>query len=131
MTETSPQDRGPREAPCPTAQEERSEPINTSLCEVVQHPADFSCKRVRFRASLLTDCMHGAVLISGGCERGIIPGGPVDATADAFFDSACGPAIDLKRKRTATFTSRFRLRSGDRGDLLEIERVERIEIAPR
>ena len=107
-------DHSPHDIPCPTVPEQAapSEPIETSVCRVVQHPDEFVCKRIRVRATYSTDCMHGSVLIDEGCERGIVPYGSPGPAADAFFEGACaGQPIDFGAKRRATFTGRFSVRS--------------------
>ena len=130
-------DQGPHDIPCTPTPEQgataASEPIEASVCGVVQHPDEFACKRIRVRATLLTDCMHGSVLTDERCARGLVPYGSSSPTTDAFFEGACaGPRIDFDSKRRATFTGRFRLRS-ERGRtifVLEVESVKDIKITP-
>lgn len=126
-------DHSPHDVPCPTVPEQAaaSEPIETSVCRVVQRPDEFACKRIRFRATYFTDCMHGSVLIDEGCQRGIVPYGSTGPAADAFFEGACaGRPIDFGAKRRATFTGRFRLRSEPPFTVfvLEVESVKKIRI---
>ena len=126
-------DHSPHDIPCPTVPEQAapSEPTETSVCRVVQHPEEFVCKRIRVRAAYSTDCMHGSVLIDEGCKRGIVPYGSPGPTADAFFEGACaGQPIDFGAKRRATFTGRFRLRSEPPFTVfvLEVESVKKIRI---
>jgi hypothetical protein len=130
-------DQGPHDVPCTPTPEQRataaSEPIEASVCRVVQHPDEFACKRIRVRATLLTDCMHGSVLTDERCARGIVPSGSPNTSTDAFFEGACaGPHIDFDSKRRATFTGRLRLRL-ERGRtifILEVESVKDIKITP-
>ena len=110
-------------------------PIETALCEVVSHPQEFLCRRIRFRATLLSDCMHGSALIDDRCERGIAPMyvPNADPTVDTFFSGACaGRPINFDVKRTATFTGRFGLRLRDDRTIytVEIEAVESVRITP-
>ncbi len=107
-------------------------PIETTLCDVIEHPNNFACKRVRFRANFETDCIENSLLLDSGCERGVAPYGSPDAAASDFFDGACSSnPIDRRAKRTATFTGQFRLRSENRRTIyaLEIERVANIEVS--
>jgi hypothetical protein len=103
-----------RDMPCLDARVQALQPIETTLCSVVGRPQEFACKRIRFRATLMTDCMHGSVLVNAGCERGIVPFDSADLTdpaINAFFYAACADSpIELDARRTATFTGRFRLR---------------------
>ncbi len=123
-----PVDTGERYSPCATDREATRLPITTTVCELVQHPSRFTCRRVRFRATLLTDCFENAVLTARGCEHGIAPSNaPAPASVDAFFHDACPPRrAAFNERRTASFTGRFRIRAGGSGYryLLDIERVD-------
>lgn len=121
----------PPEAPCEPGLG-LTQPIETTLCQLVQHPDDFSCKRVRFRANFETDCMENSILLDDLCERGIAPYGSPDPAADAFFEGACASGqFDATVKRTATFTGTFRIqkRNGRSICALEIERVANVKIS--
>jgi hypothetical protein len=50
-------------------------PIETSMCQVVQSPASFDGKLVRFRAEFITDHMERSILIDKDCvdSGGILP----------------------------------------------------------
>ena len=118
--------------PCPSVKEQQL-PVQTTVCDVVQHPKEFDCKRIRIRAELTTDCMHGSVLVDNGCTRGIAPSGSPDPAVDAFFEAACeGRPIDFGAKRTATFTGRLRSPVNDQKSpfVLEIETIRDVKIAP-
>jgi hypothetical protein len=132
VPELPPADEGRHNLPCPSAEQQASHPIETTVCTVVQHPDEFACKRIRLRAAFLTDCMHHSFLTDAGCERAIEPWGTPYPASDAFFEGACA-SITINRdvKRTATFAGRFRLRSEDWGTvyILEIERVENARIS--
>lgn len=66
----------------------RSEPILTTLCEVVSHSDRFDGKLVRFRATFISDGIERSILVQRGCKLGIVP--LIDAddqtrpTVDAF-----------------------------------------------
>jgi hypothetical protein len=126
-------DRGPQNLPCASRDDEPSQPIETTVCAVVQHPDWFACKRIRFRATLRTDCLEHAALVGDGCERGILPTGPPNPSpaVDAFFDSACVRPINFDVRRTARFAGRFRLRLRDQRTIcvLEIESLEDVRVA--
>jgi hypothetical protein len=125
-------DHSPHKLPCPK-EGELVQPLETTVCEVVQRPEEFACRRVRLRAALLTDCLDHAVLVGSGCKRGLLPLGAPDPTVDAFFHAACATRPFYSNpKRTATFTGRFRLLSEDRGIVyaLEIERIANIRLSP-
>jgi hypothetical protein len=127
-------DGTPYDVPCPSAKERDVWPIETALCEVVSHPQRFLCSRIRFRATLLSDCMHGSVLIDDRCERGIVPLDvpKADPAVDTFFSGACARPINFDVKRTAMFTGRFRLRLRDDRTIytVGIEAVESARISP-
>jgi hypothetical protein len=125
-------DDTPHNLPCPNT-EEPAQPLDTTVCEVVQRPEAFACKRVRLRATLLTDCLEHSALVGSRCERSLLPLGHPSPQVDAFFSDACAARpFDFETKRTATFTGRFRLRSEDQGTVfaLEIERVANVKITP-
>jgi hypothetical protein len=120
-------------SPCASDHGSLRFPIRTTVCDVVQHPNKYTCSRIRFRATLLTDCIHGAILESRRCERGIVPGnGPSRPAVDAFFDDACaGRPIRFDETRTATFTGQLRLRSRESHStacVLDIEDIENVTI---
>jgi hypothetical protein len=124
-------DPGPQDLPCASADDEPSQPIETTVCAVVQHPDRFACKRIRFRAALSTDCLENSVLVAEGCARGIVPWGSPNPEADRFFEGACmGTPINFDARRTATFVGRFRLRLRDQRTIyiLEIEGVKNVKI---
>ncbi len=110
----------------------------TTLCEVIQRGEDFGCKRIRLKATVLTDCYHGAALIDDGCARGIalwrIQSADEDPSIPEFYRVVCGPPINgvlaRNQKVTAMFTGRFlyqpHLRQGSRA--LEVETVENVVI---
>jgi hypothetical protein len=121
----------PPEAQC-EPEAVRSQPIETTICELVQHPVDFTCKRVRFRADFETDCMENSILLDDRCERGIAPYGASDVIAEAFFEGACADNhFDSSVKRTATFTGMFRMRSENGRSIcaLDVDRVTSIKIS--
>jgi len=62
-------DHGPHDIPCPTVPQQAapSEPIETSVCRVVQHPDEFLCKRIRVRATHF----HGLHAWLGAHRRGM------------------------------------------------------------
>lgn len=129
-------DGTPYDVPCPSAQERDVWPIETALCEVVSHPQNFLCRRIRFRSTLLNDCMHSNALIDDRCERGIVPmdAPNADPAVGTFFAGACaGRPINFDVKRTATFTGRFRLRLRDDRTIytVGVEAVESVKITPR
>jgi hypothetical protein len=128
-------DGSPHDVPCPSAQEQDVQPIETTLCDVLSRPQDFACRRIRFRATLLTDCIHGAALIDNRCERGITPiiVPNVNPAVGAFFRSACdGRPINFDVKMAATFTGRFRLRLRDQATVyvVEIQTLGSVRITP-
>jgi len=94
-------DPGPQDLPCASADDEPSQPIETTVCAVVQHPDRFACKRIRFRAALSTDCLENSVLVAEGCARGIVPWGSPNPEADRFFEGACmgHPSISTQEER--------------------------------
>ena len=103
--------------------------VKTTLCEVVRNPEHFVCKRIARRATLLTDCLEGSVLISAGCDHGIVPGGASNPKVDSFFEGVCaGRPIDFRINRSAAFTRRLQLGSGRFGTVpvLEVERVDNV-----
>jgi hypothetical protein len=116
------------------------EPLVTTLCQVIQQPGAFACKRIQLRASVLADCMHGTVLVDRGCDRGIAlwaaEGFEDHADITGLESALCdpGPAgtIDRDRKIVATFTGRFLWRSDlQRGSrALEAEHIEHMTITP-
>lgn len=123
----------PGQAPVP-------EPVETTLCQVVTQPEAFACKRVRFRASVLSDCLHGTILVDNQCERGIAlraaQGVENHEDMGALERALCAPGptgtIDRERKVVATFAGRFvwqpHLQLGSRA--LEAESIERMAITP-
>jgi hypothetical protein len=128
-------DGSPRDNPCPSESAAVAEPIELGLCDIVSRPQDFACRRVRFRATVLSDCMHSTALTDSRCERGI---GPVvslhaDHTVESFFEGICAEMpIDLDMTRRATFTGRFRLRERNAATIfvLDVESVRNIKISP-
>ncbi|HTP85376.1 MAG TPA: hypothetical protein VMJ34_00435 [Bryobacteraceae bacterium] len=87
------------------------------------------CGRVQLRASLLTDCMHGVVLVARGCARGMVPEErPGHPFRDAFFDDACSQGRE--EQRTATFTGQFAVRIANHRIhyILYVERIEDVSI---
>lgn len=108
-----------------------SQPIETTLCELVEHPDDFACKRVRFRANFETDCLENSILLDSRCEGGIAPYGSSNRAA-AFFEGACASRpFDFSSKRRATFTGIFRIRARNGRSIctLDVEGVTGIKIS--
>lgn len=110
--------------------------VRLSIVGIVSRPQEFVCRRVRFRATLGTDCIHSTALEDGRCERGIAPAISLTAEpgVESFFETACaeGP-IDFNVKRSATFTGYLRLRERNAAAIfvLDVESVRGIEISPR
>ena len=129
-------DGSPRDIPCPSKSTALAEPIEIGLCDIVSRPQEFACRRVRFRATVLSDCMHGTLLTDSRCERGIGPEVSPDAgdAVESFFEDICAElpiAIDVTRR--ATFTGRFRLRERNAATIfvIDVESVRNIKISPQ
>jgi hypothetical protein len=109
------------------------EPIETTVCEVVAHPQDFICRRVRLGAIFESDCFEHSVLIGDGCEHGLLPTGADSPDTNSLTNAACGQSSRRAAvaKVAATFTGILRPSGRSLNDAiaLEIERVEAIEPA--
>ena len=128
-------DGSPRDVPCSSNPPPGAEPISVGLCDLVSRPQEFACRRVRFRATLGTDCIHSTALEDSRCERGIAPDISLttEPRVESFFETACAErSIDFDVKRSATFTGYFRLRERNAATIfiLDIESVRGIKISP-
>jgi hypothetical protein len=124
-----------RDVPCPAQLAPGAAPIEVGLCDIVSRPQEFACRRVRFRATLGTDCIHSTALEDSRCERGIAPAIPLNADreVESFFETACAERpINFDVKRRATFTGYFRLRERNAAIIfvLDVESVRGIKINP-
>jgi hypothetical protein len=124
-------DGSPRDIPCPPESATSAEPIEVGFCDIVSRPRDFACRRVRFRATVLSDCMHSTALIDSRCERGIAPEAALhdDHAVESFFEDICTEMpINFDVIRRATFTGRFRLRERNTATIfvLDVEAVRPI-----
>jgi hypothetical protein len=101
-----------------------------------QPTSEFACRRVRFRATVLSDCMHGTLLTDSRCERGILPAVSQrgDRTVEPFLESICAEMpSSLDVMRMATFTGYFRLRERNAATIfaLDVESVWGIRNSPK
>jgi hypothetical protein len=126
----------PKDIPCPTRPAPLAEPIEVGLCDIISRPHEFACRRVRFRATVLSDCIHGDLLTDSRCERGVVPevSQRRDRGVEPFFESICAELPrSLDVMRSATFTGYFRLR--ERNDatifVLDVESVRGIKISAK
>ena len=129
-------DGSTRDVECPAQAAPGAEPIEVGLCYVVSRPQEFACRRVRFRATVLSDCMHGTLLTDSRCERGILPevSQRGDRTVEPFLESICAEMpSSLDVMRMATFTGYFRLRERNTATIfvLDVESVQGIRISPK
>jgi hypothetical protein len=129
-------DGSPRDIPCPSESAAAPEPIEAALCDIVSRPQDFVCRRVQFRATVLSDCMHGTALTDSRCERGVAPKVSLhsDHTVESFFEGICTEMpINFDVIRRATFTGRFRLRERNGATIfvLDVESVRGIKVSPK
>jgi len=129
-------DGSPRDVPCLPEPGTNTAPSEVGLCDIVSRPQDFACRRVRFRATVLSDCMHGTALIDSRCERGIAPvvAPQADRAVESFFTGVCAEMpINFDVIRRATFTGRFRLRERKAATIfvLDVESVRSINISPK
>jgi hypothetical protein len=120
-----------RDAECPAQPAPGTETIEVGLCNLVSRPQEFACRRVRFPATVLSDCMHVTLLSDSRCERGILPevSQRGDRTGEPFLESICAETpSSLDVMKMATFTGRFRLRERNAATIfvLDVESVRGI-----
>jgi hypothetical protein len=122
---------GQQPAPSPNSD---SNPIATTLCEVVAHPEKFSNKFLRFQASFDSDGLDHSILIHRGCRLGIVPYSPADGKKRPDFEEF-EKAIDtgapgtLDKTVVAIFTGRF-IWKPPSTRILEIEGVSELRVSP-
>ena len=111
------------------------EPIETTVCDVVAHPHDFICRRVRLGAIFESDCFEHSVLMGDGCEHSLLPTGSDSPDTDSLTNAACGQSSRRTAvvKVAARFTGIVRPygRSLNGAITLEIEKVEDMVRAKR
>jgi hypothetical protein len=114
-----------------------SEPIQTNLCDVVANSAHFSGKRVRFRATVLSDGLEHTVLVDPKCKGGIVP-----VTTDQSKDRPDVKALDRAvakgkqgtdgKRITAVFTGLFKYDEGASRQrasrVVELEKITNLRI---
>jgi hypothetical protein len=109
----------------------RSEPVSTTLCEVVNHSDKFDGKLVRFRATFVSDGIERSIFVQRGCKLGIVPLiDPDDQTRpslDAFNRAVSqgGPGTADKIV-VGIFTGRFAWNHQPKRtlDLVEVDELE-------
>jgi hypothetical protein len=89
-----------------------SEPVATTLCDVVAHPEKFTNKLVRFRASFGSDGLEHSVLIHSGCKLGIVPYPAADgkerSDVEAFDEAVRASAPDADKTSEALILRDYR-----------------------
>jgi hypothetical protein len=111
-----------------------TEPIATTLCDVVAHPEKFANKRVTFKASFESDGLDHSILNHSGCKLGIVPypaaedkkRPDVEAFQKAIEEGAPGTA---DKTVVASFTGRFVWKAPSKR-ILEIEGVSALRVSP-
>jgi hypothetical protein len=111
-----------------------SEPIATTLCNVVSHPDKFANKRVTFGAAFVSDGLEHSILTHSGCKLGIVPYPAADGKkrpdVDAFDKAVdAGAPGTADKKVVAVFTGRFVWKPPSKR-ILEIEGVSELRVSP-
>lgn len=111
-----------------------TEPIVTSLCDVVAHPEKFANKLVKFGASFVSDGLERSILVHAGCKVGIVPYPSADGRKRPdveAFDKAieAGAPGTADKVVVATFTGRFVWKPPSKR-ILEIEGVSELRVSP-
>jgi hypothetical protein len=111
-----------------------SEPIVTTLCDVVAHPENFANKLVKFRASFESDGLEHSILNHSGCKLGIVPYPAADGKKRPdveAFDKAVDAGAPGTADKTvvAMFTGRFVWKPPTKR-ILEIEGVSDLRVSP-
>jgi len=109
---------------CPPVKKTDPNPIETTLCEAMEHPAQFACHRIVVHATYSTDCFERAALIDGRCGAPE-SGGPSPPSMGAFLQGVCADGA-LGRPRSAEKAGTFVARllwwhSTPLSDLFEVE----------
>jgi hypothetical protein len=111
--------------------------VRTTLCAVVQKPADFDGKRVRFAAAFESDGLDNSVLMSRRCKLGIVPyyaDTHQNVSELAALDAALarGMAGTLDKSIQAVFVGIFEYQPHGRYQrILRIERVMFLSVLPK
>jgi len=112
-------------------------PFETTVCNLVAHCKGLNGRRVKFRASVMSDWFEHTALVDPKCKRGIVPrtsdGADKRPDVDAFnraLEQGKPGTTDLSI--TATFTGRFSCQptspSPSNRRVIEIEEVEALEV---
>lgn len=106
--------------------------IDVTVCRVVAHPERFSGKRVRIRASVLSDGLERTALIDPRCKLGIVPQIPSEVRGrpdiQAFEDAIFGPNPGTSTKRiAAVFTGVISWKSNVTA--LQIQEIADLEVS--
>ena len=111
-----------------------TQPIVTTLCEVVAHPEKFANKRVTFKASFESDGLDHSILNHSGCKLGIVPYPAADGKSRPdveAFDKAIEEGAPGTTDKTvaATFTGLFLWKQPSKR-ILKIEGVSELRVSP-
>ena len=113
--------------------------MDVTICQLVANCRKFDGKRVRFRASVISDGFEHTALVGPGCKRGVAPWTSDEADKRPDVEAFNRALEDLRpgtgtgdRQVTATFTGRFTCKpashSPERRRVINVEAVEELQV---